>query len=61
MSPTKRPKPRRWCKRTDPPCCLACEKPFTSKDKAYAIGVCMIHEGCVKLYLDQCKELGLRP
>ncbi len=57
----QRPKPVKWKADLSGPCCLACVKPFRRGDDVYPLGPTCIHAGCVKLYLKQCKELGITP
>ena len=57
----KKPKPLKWNRSMSGPCCLACEKPFRRGDPVHLLGACCIHAGCVRLYVRQCRELGITP
>jgi hypothetical protein len=61
VSDDKKPKPRKWDRKGDGRCCLACEKEFKPSDLVYPIGACCIHAECVRLYVRQCRELGIAP
>jgi hypothetical protein len=55
------PKPRKWNRLEDGRCCLACTKEFKRGDDVFPLAACCIHAGCVRLYVEQCKELGIDP
>lgn len=60
-TPKQKPKPKAWRKSEGPPACCACEQYFKRGDKIYDVGAMAIHSHCVKLYVQQMKELGLTP
>lgn len=54
---------RKWNPRKDAACCIGCGNPFKRSEEVSSDDVVTIHYRyeCVKQYLQDCKDLGLKP
>ena len=53
-------KPHKWNRNKDAQRCVACDKDFVKGDLVYTDCAVNIHFGCVRLYMEQEIELGLK-